>query len=32
MLANAHFQLQQEAELGVLFKDCYLYGMSTANQ
>src|SRR6266480_4411007 len=32
MLANAHFQLQQEAEPGLLFKDCYLYGMSTANQ
>ena len=32
MLANAHFQLQQEAEPGLQFEDCYLYGTSTANQ
>ena len=32
MLANAHFQLQQEAEPGLKFEDCYLYGTSTANQ
>src|SRR5947207_823886 len=32
MLANVHFQLQQEAEPGVQFEDCYLYGTSTANQ
>ena len=32
MLANARFQLQQEAEPGLKFEDCYLYGTSTANQ
>jgi len=32
MLENAHFQLQQEAEPGLKFEDCYLYGTSTANQ
>jgi hypothetical protein len=32
MLAGAHFQLQQAAEPGLRFEDCYLYGTSTANQ
>jgi hypothetical protein len=32
MLAAAHYQLQQNEEPGLEFKDCYLYGTSTANQ
>jgi hypothetical protein len=32
MLAETHFQLQQAAEPGLRFEDCYLYGTSTANQ
>jgi hypothetical protein len=32
MLANAHYELQQAAEPGLRFEDCYLYGTSTANQ
>lgn len=32
LLANAHFQLQQEADPNIQFSDCYLYGTSTANQ
>ena len=32
MLADAHFQLQQALESDLEFRDCYLYGTSTANQ
>jgi hypothetical protein len=32
MLADAHFQLQQNIQPDLEFRDCYLYGTSTANQ
>jgi hypothetical protein len=32
MLADAHYQLQQDIDPQILFQDCYLYGTSTANQ
>jgi hypothetical protein len=32
MLADAHYQLQQDIEPDLCIQDCYLYGTSTANQ
>lgn len=32
MLADAHYQLQQDIEPDLQFQSCYLYGTSTANQ
>jgi hypothetical protein len=32
MLADAHYQFQQDIEPDLQFQDCYLYGTSTANQ
>jgi hypothetical protein len=32
MLANAHYQLQQNQQPSLDFSDCYIYGTSTANQ